>query len=793
MSSCISILGSTGSIGRQTLDVVDKLGLRVAALTANRDVDRLEAQCRKYRPKLAVMMDEAAYKELKARLSDMNITVVLGLEGLITAASLPEADTVVTAVSGMVGLKPTLAAIREKKRIALANKETLVCAGELVMEQAKTYGAEIIPVDSEHSAIFQCLMGNRGKTQIKRLILTCSGGPFYGLSRAELTEKKKADALRHPNWKMGAKITIDCATLMNKGLEIIEAMRLYDLPKGESAMLSVLHIENIAVIEQAEILFEGGFNVLTGETGAGKSIVIDAISAILGERTYRDVIRTGASRAFVSAIFTKIPECSWFSENQVEFDPLELQVQREIYADGKNVCRVNGRPVSVAALKKLGARLINIHGQHDSQQLFDEENHLTYLDTFARDEKELEDYRAAFDALQSVRREIQKLSMDESEKLRLLESLQYQIEEIRAANLTPGEEEQLKERRKVLQNAEKLSDALRAADEALYGGDSSDGAAGLMSNAEHALSRVNNISADMEALYQKISDLMYSVQDAADELRAMRDDLSYSEGELEQIEERLDTIHKLKRKYGASVEDVLTYLSKSEARLNEIEFASDRIEQLQKKQDKLQKEAVRLGEILRKRRQEAAQQMQTQICDELRQLDMPKIRFVCEFTPQEPAENGLDRVRFLMSANVGEALKPLSKVASGGELARIMLAMKQVLAQQDGVPTLIFDEVDAGVSGRAAQKVALKLWAVSKGRQVLCVTHLPQIAARADAEFTVEKCVEHERTYTSVLHLDDSGRRQELARLIGGSMITETTLAGAAELLRLADEAKRGI
>ncbi len=558
-------------------------------------------------------------------------------------------------------------------------------------------------------------------------------------------------------------------------------------------MLSVLHIENIAVIEQAEILFEGGFNVLTGETGAGKSIVIDAISAILGERTYRDVIRTGASRAFVSAIFTNIPECSWFSENQVEFDPQELQVQREIYADGKNVCRVNGRPVSVASLKKLGARLINIHGQHDSQQLFDEENHLTYLDAFVRDEKELEDYRAAFDALQSVRREIQKLSMDESEKLRLLESLQYQIEEIRAANLTPGEEEQLKERRKVLQNAEKLSDALRAADEALYGGDSSDGAAGLLSNAEHALSRVNTISADMEALYQKISDLMYSVQDAADELRAMRDDLSYSEGELEQIEERLDAIHKLKRKYGASVEDVLTYLSKSEARLNEIEFASDRIEQLQKKQDKLQKEAVRLGEILRKRRQEAAQQMQTQICDELRQLDMPKIRFVCEFTPQEPAETGLDSVRFLMSANVGEALKPLSKVASGGELARIMLAMKQVLAQQDGVPTLIFDEVDAGVSGRAAQKVAYKLWTVSQGRQVLCVTHLPQIAAMADAEFTVEKRVEHERTYTSVLHLDDAGRRQELARLIGGSMITETTLAGAAELLRLADEAKKGI
>ena len=555
-------------------------------------------------------------------------------------------------------------------------------------------------------------------------------------------------------------------------------------------MLSVLHIENIAVIEQAEILFEGGFNVLTGETGAGKSIVIDAISAILGERTYRDVIRTGANRAFVSAIFTNIPQYDWFSENQVEFDTQELQVQREIYADGRNVCRVNGRPVSVASLKKLGGRLINIHGQHDSQQLFDEENHLTYLDAFARDEQELEAYQQAFSAMQSVQREIQKLSMDESEKLRLVETLTFQIEEIRAANLVSGEEEQLKERRKVLQNAEKLSDALRMADEALYGGDSSDGAAGLLSNAEHALSRVSAISADMQTLHQKISDLMYSVQDAADELRAMRDDLSFSEGELEEIEERLDAIHKLKRKYGASVEDVLAYLADSEQRLDEIEFASDRIETLKKREAELQKETIRQGEILREKRLSAAQAMESRICDELHQLDMPKIRFVCEFTPQQPMQTGLDSVRFLMSANVGENLKPLSKVASGGELARIMLAMKQVLAQQDGVPTLIFDEVDAGVSGRAAQKVAYKLWTVSKGRQVLCVTHLPQIAAMADAEYTVEKRVENERTYTSVLHLDESGRKQELARLIGGSMITETTLAGAAELLRLAEEAK---
>ena len=243
MSNCISVLGSTGSIGRQTLDVAEKLGIRIAALTANRDVDKLEAQCRKYRPRLAGMMDEAAFRELKTRLSDMNITLVLGLEGLITAASLPEADTVVTAVSGMVGLKPTLAAIREKKRIALANKETLVCAGELVMEQAKKFGAEIIPVDSEHSAIFQCLMGNREKSQIRRLILTCSGGPFYGMTREQLSKMKKADALRHPNWTMGPKITVDCATLMNKGLEIIEAMRLYDLPLEK--VTAVIHRQSI--------------------------------------------------------------------------------------------------------------------------------------------------------------------------------------------------------------------------------------------------------------------------------------------------------------------------------------------------------------------------------------------------------------------------------------------------------------------------------------------------------------------------------------------------------------------
>ena len=551
-------------------------------------------------------------------------------------------------------------------------------------------------------------------------------------------------------------------------------------------MLSTLHIENIAVIEQAEISFDSGFNVLTGETGAGKSIVIDAISAILGERASREMIRTGAQKAFVSAIFSGVPELPWFAENQIPYEP-ELGISREIFADGKNSCRVSGKPVTVSTLRKLGVQLIQIHGQNDSQQLFDEATHIGYLDLYAHDEALLADYRQAYDKVSVVQQEIRRLSMDESEKLRLVETLKFQIDEIERAELQSGEEDELLERRKVLQNAEKLTDAMEAAVSALYGDETSDGA-----NAAHALERVSRVSDEMRQLSGKLNDLMYTAQDIADELRDKKDDLTYSADELEQIEERLDTLHKLKRKYGGSVEDVIAFCEKAKRQLDEVEFASDRIEQLQKKLSALQTAMQEKGMALSAARKMAAEKLQAAISSELMQLDMPKIQFVCEFSAQSPQENGLDAVRFLMSANVGESLRPLSKVASGGELARIMLAMKNVLAAEDSVGTMIFDEVDAGVSGRAAQKVAYKLWTVAKGRQVLCVTHLPQIAAMADTEFTVEKRVENGRTYTSVLRLDIAGRRQELARLIGGSMITETTLAGAAELLRLAEQTKKG-
>ncbi len=549
-------------------------------------------------------------------------------------------------------------------------------------------------------------------------------------------------------------------------------------------MLSVLHIENIAVIEQADIAFDQGFNVLTGETGAGKSIVIDAISAIIGERAYRDMIRTGTTKATVRGIFVQVPELDWFAENGIPYED-ELMIQREIYLDGKNVCRVNGRPVTVSVLRKLGLQLINIHGQRDSQQLFDEDYHLQFLDAFSGTEDMLEDYRSKYDRVAELRREIQRLTMDEGEKLRKMESLKFQIEEIRRAGLKAGEDDALEARRKLLQNAEKLSDGLDGAYGALCGGDESDGAASLLTQAERALAKIARFDPRLEELRERVSDLMYQVQDAGEELRDKRDELAYSGEELEEIESRLDLIHRLRRKYGATCQDILDYLVRAQQELDDIQFADDELVRL--------KDELKLAEIaawedakaLRQERKQGAERMTEQILRELWQLDMPKVQFSCVFTETELTSSGADSVAFYMSANVGEALKPMNKVASGGEMARIMLAMKNVLAQQDQVATLIFDEVDTGVSGRAAQKVAEKLRQVAGNKQVLCVTHLPQIAAMAHTHMLISKGEREGRTYTTVLPMDKEGRKRELARIIGGANITEITLRSAEEMLAL--------
>ncbi len=547
-------------------------------------------------------------------------------------------------------------------------------------------------------------------------------------------------------------------------------------------MLSLLHIENIAVIECADISFDRGFNILTGETGAGKSIVIDAISAILGQRAYRDMIRTGAQKASVRAIFTDVPQLSWFAENGVEYDS-EVSIHREIYLDGKNICRVNGTPVTVSILHKLGIQLINIHGQHDSATLFDEENHLHFLDAFADNQVIASAYLEKYQAVSALRREIDRMTMDEGEKLRRMETLRYQIEEISKASLEAGEDDALEERRRLLQNAEKLSSGMDEAVEALYGGEDTDGAAALLQQAGRALERLGRYTDAFSGFAERVTDLMYQVQDVAEELRDARDELSYSADELENLETRLDVIHKLRRKYGVTCADILEYLEKARQELDDIEFADDHLERLKGKLQKAEKEAWSQAQILRKNRQEAALRLSERILTELSQLDMPRVQFTCEFTETELSSGGADAVAFYMSANAGEALKPMSKVASGGELARIMLAMKNVLAEKDQVNTLIFDEVDTGVSGRAAQKVAEKLKSVAAHKQVLCVTHLPQLAALADTHLLIAKSEREGRTYTTVTPLDFEGRKKELARIIGGATITETTLKSAEEML----------
>ena len=549
-------------------------------------------------------------------------------------------------------------------------------------------------------------------------------------------------------------------------------------------MLSLLHIENIAVIECADISFDRGFNVLTGETGAGKSIVIDAISAILGQRAYRDMIRTGTSKASVRAVFTDVPNLDWFEENGVEYDP-ETIIQREIYLDGKNVCRVNGSIVTVSILSKLGIQLINIHGQHDSASLFNEDNHLQFLDDFARNDNLRNSYRENYEAVAKLRREIDRMSMDEGEKLRRMETLKYQIEEIEKAQLEAGEDEELESRRKLLQNSEKIASGLNDAVENLYGGDDVDGAATLLSIAERSLARVAKYSDDIASLHEKVADMMYQVQDVAEIAREVRDDLAYSADELEQIEARLDIIHKLRRKYGTTCADILDYLERAKKELDEIEFADDHMERLKKKLAQAEKLAWDAAHKLRENRNKASQILSARILTELAQLDMPKVQFACQFSEIDLTAGGADAVAFYMSANIGEALKPMSKVASGGELARIMLAMKNVLAEQDRVNTLIFDEVDTGVSGRAAQKVAEKLKSVARTKQVLCVTHLPQLAAMGDTHLLIAKGERNGRTYTTVTPLDVEGRKRELARIIGGANITETTLKSAEEMLRI--------
>lgn len=553
-------------------------------------------------------------------------------------------------------------------------------------------------------------------------------------------------------------------------------------------MLELLHIENIAIIEAADIEFAPGFNALTGETGAGKSIVIDSLSAVLGQRTSRELIRTGAEKAFVSAAFSGMaPELTEELGIQPEADGT-LLLQREIQTDGKNVCRVNGRPVTVGQLRALGARLLNIHGQHDGQQLLDEEQHIVYLDSFGRVESLAITYAEKYKNFTDIRRQIGALQMDEAEKARRVDTLQYQIEELRRAKLTPGEEEELTARRGMLRNAEKFLDAVAGADYALNGDDSGGGALSALRQAQDALGGVRHLDDAFGRLYERLGEAYSEVYDIAATVEDKRGELDVSPGELDRVESRMDLLYRLKKKYGATVEDMLDYQARCEAELAQIEDAGDTLVRLEQALSKAEKEARLAAQALSDARKAAADRLTSQILAELQQLDMGKIRLAVDFAEKPLDSDGMDTVRFLMSANVGEELRPIHKIASGGELARIMLAMKNVLSEQDHVGTMVFDEVDTGVSGRAAQKVAEKMARISRRKQVLCVTHLPQLAAMADTHFSVEKGERGGRTYTEVRRLDREQRRRELARLTGGSHVSQTMLDGAEELLVQAEK-----
>ena len=561
-------------------------------------------------------------------------------------------------------------------------------------------------------------------------------------------------------------------------------------------MLSLLHIENIAVISKADISFGKGFNVLTGETGAGKSIVIDSIGAIIGERTSRDLIRTGARSAQVSAVFRELPALPWFDQQGIFPDENgELLLERSIQPDGKNVCRVNGRPVLVTQLRELGCQLLNIHGQHDGQQLLDEECHLSYLDGFGRLEAAVDAFRENYNRAQSIRKSLRALQMDESEKARRIDTLQYQISELERADLRSGEEEELTARRDILRNSERLTSAIDGAWQALTGGDDGVGAVSLLSDAEDSLRSGGRYSEDIAKLSGQAAELRYSLDDLAEQIRDLKSSLEFYPGELDELESRLDVIYRLKRKYGSSEEEMLEYLERCQKELDEIQFSEDRVRQLEAALEKALESARQKGRTLTQARKASAEQLAKQIQLELTQLDMPKVRFQVQFRPKACEDGmdatGMDEVRFLMSANVGEDLKPIHKIASGGELARIMLALKNVLAENDQVTTMVFDEVDTGVSGRAAQKVAEKLCQVAHSRQVLCVTHLPQIAAMGDVHFSVEKGEADGRTFTAVETLDRERRKRELARLTSGDHITETALNSAEEMLRAAENWKR--
>lgn len=559
-------------------------------------------------------------------------------------------------------------------------------------------------------------------------------------------------------------------------------------------MLRELHIENIAVIERADIEPGAGLNVLTGETGAGKSIVIDSLEAVLGARASRELVRTGAARASVTAAFTADNAEDWLEENGLDAEDGVI-IRRRVSQDGKSSAQVNGVPVAAAELRALGSGLLDIHGQNDGRQLMDETRHRDYLDGFAGMAEQLSRHRELYSAYRETAAQLRRLDEAESERERRERDLRQTAEELGAANIRPGEEESLSSRRELLRNAEKLREALDAAYEALYGGE--DSAAEQAGEASAWTERAAALAPELDEALAEIEQARSNIEDAAERLRDFREGLDFSPGEYDALETRLSQLRRLEKKYGRDEAGLAELLESAQRGLEELDSSVERRAELEAELAKRKKAAYNSAKELSKLRKAAGEELRERIELGLRELSMPSVRFEAEIVPMqgEPGfdESGMDEVRFLMSANAGETPGRISKIASGGELARIMLVMKDVLSERDGVPAMVFDEIDEGVSGIAAQRVAEKLARLARKKQVICVTHLPQIAAMADTHFLIEKTERDGRTYTKVTPLEREGRIRELARLHGGDNVTETTLASAAEQLDAAYKYKGGL
>ena len=553
-------------------------------------------------------------------------------------------------------------------------------------------------------------------------------------------------------------------------------------------MLSNLQIENIAVIKSASIDFENGFNVMTGETGAGKSIVIDSLNAILGERTSRELIRSGADSASVCAEFQNVGDNV---KNELEKLGIEkddtLIVSRKLTPDGKNVCRINGMPATVSMLKALGVQLVNIHGQLDNQSLLSPETHCSFIDKLAGNGRELNEFKELYSLYIKKENELKSLNTDVNEKNRRLDILNYQIEEIQKADIRPGEKDELTEKLGFFRNAEKVLDLLHTAYAALNGDGEMPGAADVAADAASKLLSAADYSSDFTETANGVNDAAMNLSAYTEELRDKIYSLDYDPNETERAEERLDVIYRLSQKYGDSEEDILAYLENAEKERDALSFSDERAEQLRAETEKAYNEALAAAKKLSEIRIEAGKKFSADVERELAFLDMPSVKFIVNDSVGKLYENGIDNIEFLLSANAGEEPKPLSKIASGGELSRIMLAIKCVLSELDDIDTLIFDEIDSGVSGRAALKIAAKMKELSKTHQVICVTHLAQIAAFADEHKLISKEEKDGRTYTCIASLDYNGRKYELARIMGGLTVTQSILNSAEELLSSAE------